>query len=157
MKLDSSHRAAAALWDFIGREELADLIIRCGWWAGLIVAEELPRGFFLELLLAGHDDVVSQCWAFPQAGLLELGASLPQTDVPGGLQIAFKGHRLAFDHAALLSATAMGFANVDLKRRKCITPLADLLADHANSLHVLRRASTLRHIHAETVVDQNAG
>lgn len=65
VELDSSHRAVAALWDFIGREELADLIIRCGWWAGLIVAEELPRGLLIEVELAGHDCMVGERGAFP--------------------------------------------------------------------------------------------
>lgn len=51
--------------DFFGREEVPDLVVRCVGWAGMVVTEELPGGFLIEVQLAGHDGVVSECWAFP--------------------------------------------------------------------------------------------
>jgi hypothetical protein len=70
--------------DFFDGEELADLIIRCYWRTGLVVADELLGGFHIEYQPAGHDGVVGQRWAFEQALLVELGAGLLETDVPGG-------------------------------------------------------------------------
>jgi len=62
---DLLRRAEAALLDFFDGEELADLIVRCCWRAGLVFAKELPRGLLVEVELAGHDGVVCECGTFP--------------------------------------------------------------------------------------------
>lgn len=84
MKRDFSRRTEAALWNFLGREEVTDFFVCCRRRTGLVVAEELPSGFVSKVQLAGHDRLVSQCRAFPQAGLVELSAGALEADVPGG-------------------------------------------------------------------------
>ena len=150
-------RAKATLLNLLGREEVTDFLICCRWRTGLVGAEELPRGFVSEVQLAGHDCMVCERGAFPQALLIELGAGALEADFPGGSRVAAERHRLAIHHAVLLTPATMGFANVDLQIRIAGSPLADLLADDAKSLHVLRRTSMLGDVHTEAVVDQNAG
>ena len=101
--------------------------------------------------------MVGERGAFPQTLLVELGTCALEADVPGGSWIAVEGHRLTVDNAVLLSPAAMGFADVDLHVWVEISPLTELLVDKAKPPHVLRRTSMLRYIHAEAVVDQNAG
>ena len=101
--------------------------------------------------------MVRQCRAFPQAGLVELGAGTLEADFPGRLRVAAERHWLAIHHAVLLTPATMGFADVDLQIRIAASPLAELLADDAKSLHVLRRMSMLGDVHTEAVIDQNAG
>ena len=43
-----SRGTEAALWDIFGRHELANLFVRRGLRAGLIVAKELPGGLFFK-------------------------------------------------------------------------------------------------------------
>ena len=78
-----------------------------------------------------------------------------EADFQGGFRVAAERHRLAIHHAVLLTPVAMRFSNVDLKRGKCITPLADLMADDAKSLHVLRLTAVLRNVYAKAIVDQD--
>lgn len=48
----------------------------------------------------------------------------------------------------------MRFENTDLKRRKCVASLAELLADDAKSILVLRRTTMVRNVHATAIIDQ---
>jgi len=48
-ELDFPCRAKRALSDFFDGKKLANLLVRCVWWAGLVVAEELPSGIRVEL------------------------------------------------------------------------------------------------------------
>ena len=97
----------------------------------------------IEVELEGHDCMVGDRGAFPQALLVELGTCALEADVPRGAWIAIERHRSAINHAILLTPAAMRFADVDLQVWVEILPLADLLADDAKSLHVLRRTSML--------------
>ncbi len=153
----SSLQGKGDIVNLLGCEEVTDFLICCRWRTGLVVAEELPRGFVSEVQLAGHDCMVCERGAFPQALLIELGAGALEADFPGGSRVAAERHRLAIHHAVLLTPATMGFANVDLQIRIAGSPLADLLADDAKSLHVLRRTSMLGDVHTEAVADQNAG
>ena len=100
-------RTERALRDFFYREKIADLIVRCCWRTGLVFAEEMPGGLVVELELAGHDSVERQRGAFPQAEFVKLRAPALETDVPGGSRVAVKSHRLAIDHAVLLTPAAV--------------------------------------------------
>ncbi len=121
----------------------------------MVVAEELPRGLLIEVELAGHDCMVGERGAFPQALIVELGTCALEADIPRGSRVAFERHRLAVNHSVLLTPAAMGFANVDLQFGIGSSPLTELLADYSKSFHVLRRTSMLRNIHAKAIVDQN--
>ena len=65
-KLDFFSRTERALRDFFYREKIADLVVRCMGWAGLVIPEALPGGLLVEAELAGHDSVERQRGAFPQ-------------------------------------------------------------------------------------------
>lgn len=106
--------AQRALWDFHCREKTTDFVISCGRRTCLVVAEELPRGLLIEVELAGHDCMVGERGAFPQALLVELGTCALEADVPGGSCFAGEGHGFAIDHTVLLTPAAMRFADVDL-------------------------------------------
>jgi len=67
----------------------------------------LPGGLIVELELAGHDAVERQRGAFPQAGFVKLGTRTLEADIPSGSGVAVKWHRVAIDHAVLLSPTAV--------------------------------------------------
>ena len=97
-------RAKATLLNLLGREEVTDFLICCRWRTGLVGAKELPRGFVSEVQLAGHDCMVCERGAFPQALLIELGAGALEADFPGGSRVAAERHRLAIHHAVLLWA-----------------------------------------------------
>ena len=57
--------AEAALRNFFGREEVANLLVGCGWWAGLVVAEELPVGDVFKVELSFELAEVRQCGTLP--------------------------------------------------------------------------------------------
>ena len=111
----------------------------------------------IEVELAGHDCMIGERGAFPQALLVELGTCALEADAPRVAWIAIERHRSAINHAILLSPAAMRFADVDLQVWVEISPLTELLTDKTKPPHVLRRTSMLRDVHAKAVVDQNAG
>lgn len=80
-----------------------------------------------------------------------------EADVPRGSWIAVERHRLAIEHAVLLSPSAMGFADVDLQLRVGGPPLSKLPENNTKLLHVLRCPTMLGDVHPKTIVDQNAG
>ena len=58
-------RAEAALRDLFGREEVANLSVGGGRWAGLVVAEQLPVGDVFEVELSFEAAKVRQRGTLP--------------------------------------------------------------------------------------------
>ncbi len=57
----------------------------------------------IEVKLAGHDCLVVDRGAFPQALLVELGTCALEAYIPRGAWLALERHRLAIHHALLLT------------------------------------------------------